>query len=326
MCRIVTSRSDADFTEVEAEATQLIDVLDGWNALEPVIAAAKVTMEGAKKVADKDGKRFVETKVCLDLGQLIAEAEGYRPVDIDEVEKKATQLKAQQAAVVRAQAVWEASTKLLSVIGPLAPAVTAEIAQLPGSEALQTNVAPHPPRTLEESTGLRANLDISLNRLQSFDEFLKPLLATTAPREGVAPVGSDQAVRATQQEAQEVVNQAAEEAKKLDREAASPAVEARADERTRFRPRMPTAQDVLLSLAAGLAAAVAYAATIYSDTWGSFPEWASAVAAGFVTPSLAQWVALPILRSVRWQRQPATDAPTVAEEVATQAGLKPKGV
>jgi hypothetical protein len=330
LCRIVTSRADADFTEVEGQATKLINMIDGWIALEPVIAEAKRALERAKQAPNKSGERFVDAKVCADFAQLISAAEGYRPLSLDEVENRVSQLQAQQAAVMRAEEVWRATIRVLSVAGPLEPAVAERLEGLPGVSELKTNVAPSPPHSVDEALDLGAQLRAALDQIQEYETVLpkaeevaqvhKPALA--AAREELSAVA-------------ERIESTEEAAMELESQVATPAVSPTPEVMASRKPRVPTQHDFLLSLVAGLGASIAYAATIYSDTWGSFPQMASALAAGFVTPSLA-WAALPIFRSVRWPGaqvaagpfsttgNPApTAAPTPTAPTAAQASAGP---
>jgi hypothetical protein len=287
LCRIATSRSDGDFGECEKEASDLISAIDGWIALEPVIAQAQRTLEEAKAVDPKDGKSFADSQVCVDLGQLIDEAVLFRPADLVEVEKKANRLRSQATAVVKTEAVWKAKAQVLAMSGPLTDAVAAHLETFPAQDQLKIASAPAPTRSIEGAAKLNASLDVSLKRLLDIQDFLP-----------ATPSGSEQ-------QAVDVIGEAAQQAKRgaqqIEAACPTPVVQPHADTDRGFSRKWPVGADVLLSLVSGAATSVAYTATIYSDTWGSAPEIATAFTAGFLTPSVTQWAALPIFRSLRWQ-------------------------
>jgi hypothetical protein len=314
-CRITTSRSDADFAEVEGEATDLIAAIDGWIALEPIIAEAQRTLAEAKTAPDKGGKHFINSKVCRDLSQLIIEAASYRPADLAEVDKKASHLQMQRAAVKQALAIWGVTIRVLKASGPLKDEVRRKIEELPASDALRTDLAAEPPRGIEAQASLSSSLDASLGELREIEAFLPSAAAAI-------PLHEQQAIAAAAQQAVSEAKTLTDEAQALTDEAQAPVVKPHDDASGGFQWRNPTQEDMVLSLVAGLGAAVFYAATIFSDTWGSVPEISSALAAGFVTPSLAQWAALPILRSFRWQRAAAAGTPAAADAAASQAPTK----
>jgi hypothetical protein len=260
LCRIATSREEADFTEAEREATGLIAMIDGWIALEPVIAQAQRTLAEAALVEDKDGKKFVDSGECKRLAQLVDEIVIFRPGNLDRVEERVSELRRQIARVIRVRAEWEAKLRILGAFDP-------RVARLLAPGLAQASFA----------------------ELRDVDTLLTP---ETAPQLSEHDLHTVHALA-------ENVRQADEEARELELESASPAVQTHSDTDQGFSPARPTGGDVLMSALAGTATALAYSVTIYSDTWGSLPEFVSALTAGFVVPSLIQWTSLPVFRSVR---------------------------
>jgi hypothetical protein len=315
MCRIATSRADADFAEVEGAATKLIAMIDGWIALEPVIAEAKRTLDHAETVPAKEGKRFAEAKICTDLRQLVEQAESYRPLDLDEVETKATLLQAQRAAVIRAEGLWRATIRVIAATSPspeLQQLIAPGLEDLPGAEELRTGAAPSPPENVDQAKRVSSHLDTSLIRLQRVERFF--------PAPANVPAAHQPALAAAAEEMSNVagdLENVRKAATKADQEVEGPVVAVSTGTEGPGL-RRPSKGDFAFSLVAGLGASIAYAGTIYSDTWGSFPEVASAVAAGFITPTLA-WAALPIFSSVRWPAGGGSAAPAAATTTATTA-------
>jgi hypothetical protein len=59
------------------------------------------------------------------------------------------------------------------------------------------------------------------------------------------------------------------------------------------------ALDLLASFAILLITSILYVATIYTDTWGTVGDFASAIGAGFLGQVVVKWALLPVSRSVR---------------------------
>lgn len=90
--------------------------------------------------------------------------------------------------------------------------------------------------------------------------------------------------------------------------------------------------DVLWTMATAVVVVVAYALTVYGDTWGSMTDALKAFTTGFVSMSVVNWAALPAFQSIRsrWgtaksaDDKPAADKP-VADKPAADvlAAAKP---
>jgi hypothetical protein len=301
LCRIVTSRSDADFAECEKQATGLIAAIDGWIALEPIVAKAERRLELAKAAKPKNGKKFENTKICVELRQLVDEVIQFRPADLVKVDEKGNKLQAMTSAVVKAEAVWVATVKVLAAPGALTDLLRGPVEALPGQEQLQpaTGGIVAPP-TLAHATSMSSSFGVSLNQLQQLGSELPA--AAPGSEADTADAGVADAIG-------NAVMTARLESFPLDADAQAPVVVAHGDSDEGFSFKSPSGADLLLSLVSGTAAAVAYTATVYTDTWGSWAQVATALTAGFLAPSVAQWAALPIFRSVRLQAPaPKADA------------------
>ena len=290
LCRIATSRSDDDFAECEKQATDLIATIDGWIALEPVVARAERRIEVARALEPKGGEKFENTKICVELQHLVDEVVQFRPTDLAKVDEKGSQLQAMTSAVIKAEAVWVATVRVLGSGPVIAKFMKGEVEALPGQEHLRpVTVGFSPTPTLPQATAMRSKFDASLRELQE--------LSSELPAEAQEAEADTRVVDVIDQAAQE----ASEESAKVDEEAKDPVVVLHADSDEGFSWKSPTGGDLLLSLVSGSAAAIAYTATVYSDTWGSLAQVATALTAGFLAPSVAQWAALPIFKSVRLQ-------------------------
>jgi hypothetical protein len=299
LCRIATSRSEADFTECEKQATELIATIDGWIALEPIVAQAERRLEIAKALPPNDGKKFEDSKIWLDLSTLVDEVVQFRPTDLLKVEEKASHLQAMTSAVIKAEGVWKANTAVLARPGALANVLKNGVLDLPGQEQLAPpGSEPLSPPDLAETTAIRGRLNSSLSQLQAIGSQL-----------GTRPEAeSDLSHTVTAIEG--AAEQASEASGEVDEETEESVVVPHPESDRHLSFQAPTRTDFVLSFVSGTAAAIAYTATIYTDTWGSVAQIATAVTAGFLAPSVAQWAALPIFRSVRWQ----SAAPAAGDE------------
>lgn len=77
--------------------------------------------------------------------------------------------------------------------------------------------------------------------------------------------------------------------------------------------------DVLLSLIVLLITSLVYTATVYSDTWGSWTDWATAFGAGFLGKLVIQWTLLPVYRSLRIRTAGGGNTSAAGADTSAQA-------
>ena len=81
-------------------------------------------------------------------------------------------------------------------------------------------------------------------------------------------------------------------------------------------------RSVVWTLARALVAAVAYALVIYSDTWGSVTDFASAFTAGFLTETLVNWAVMPAFRTNRNRARAAPPATQARDDTPTESAAQ----
>jgi hypothetical protein len=274
---IKTARDDADFSEDIARTHALISAIERWLALEPVVRDT-VRLLACDSPPPRAGLLLSDTTAYRDLDCLRMRAIT-APQDDDECTWLIGALAAQGRVAVKCKIMWELSARLESREG----------------------------WSLEQGKTL-ADLDVlELERAY-------PAFEDRAPRQTeqllVTLCHAEQRLRRLYGELERVedvpgIVEAHRIGDRLDAPARNPAIERATLDLSPWRLRLAGAfsslalRSVVWTLARALAAAAAYALTIYSDTWGSVTDFASAFTAGFLTETLVNWAAMPAFGSHR---------------------------
>lgn len=287
---IKTARDDADFCEDIARTHALIAAIERWLALEPVARAAAQLAEGDPAPARAAGW-LSDTVAYRDLAYLRTRATTV-PEDDDGCTWLIGALAAQGRVAAKCKVLWELSARLESREGWLLDQgrTLADLDVL----ALERRYPPLQRRTPEQTDQLLVTLshaELGLRRLcgdlETIDDW--PRLV----------------------EAHRIDD-------RLDAPARHPSIERRTLDLSPWRLRLAGAfsglalRSVVWTLARAFVAAVAYALTIYSDTWGSVTDVASAFTVGFLTETLVNWAAMPAFRSNRNRSEVRSSPPATA--------------
>ena len=273
---IRTARDDADFSEDIERTHALIAAIERWLALEPVVRETARLLDG--DVPPRDTVWLSDTLAYRDLAYLRMRATT-APERDDACEWLIGALASQGRVAVKCKVIWELLTELEARTGWL-PEQAGDIAEL-DLLALERRYPAFEHRTPEQTDQL-------LVALARTNDCLRRLHGDTATLDE----------RPCAIEADRVENL-------LDAPARNPSIERGTLDLSPWRLRLAGAfsslalRAVVWTLARALVAAVAYALTIYSDTWGSVTDFASAFTAGFLTETVVNWAVMPAFRSHR---------------------------
>jgi hypothetical protein len=311
---IKTARDGADFSEDTARTHALIAAIERWLALEPVARETAQLLDG-EAPPSRSGVELADTIAYRDLAHLRMRATT-APEDDDDCEALIGALAAQGRVAVRCKVMWELLSDLESRNGyRLDQArVILDLDVL----ALERQYPAFKHRTAEQTDQLLVALGHAEDRLRR----LYGDVGTLDSRPRVV-------------EARYIEHRLGVPARK-------PVIERGMLDLSPWRLRLAGAfsalalRSIVWTLARALVAAAAYALIIYSDTWGSVNDFASAFTAGFLTETVVNWAVMPAFRTNRNRsdviasgpaaQPPAGDTgpPPVACVPATDTGPPPK--
>jgi len=274
---IKTARDDADFSEDIARTQRLIAAIERWLTLEPVARETAQLLEGEPPPA-RGLVELADTIAYRDLAYLRMRATT-PPTDDRECEWLVGALATQGRVAAKCTVMWELLAELESRTGWL-PQEARTIAEL-DVVTLERAYPEYKDRTSEQTDLMLVTLSQAEDRLRRLHGNARSLDA-----------------RPRVVEAHRIDNL-------LDAPARNPSIERGMLDLSPWRLRLAGAfggialRSVFWTLARALVAAVAYALTIYSDTWGSVTDFASAFTAGFLTETIVNWAVMPAFRSLR---------------------------
>jgi hypothetical protein len=277
---IRTARDDADFSEDLERSHALIAQIERWLKLEPVVRETAALLED--NPPPRDRREFSDCGCYRDLGSLRMLAAS-PPSDDAECEWLVRTLAEQGRVTAKCKVLWELLGRLESRTGWSVEQAT--LLDELDVVALERRWPRFKERTPEQTAELRAALIDAEYRLRRLSRDVQDLVA---PSPLVA-----QALRIEEQ---------------LEATERNPAITRAMPDVVLWRLRLTSAfnqvalRSLLWTLARALVAAAAYALIIYSDTWGSITNFASAFTAGFLTETIVNWAVLPAFRSVRQRR------------------------
>jgi hypothetical protein len=297
---IRTARDDADFSEDIERTHALIAAIERWLALEPVVRETARLLDG--DAPPRDAGRLSDTLAYRDLAYLLVRATT-APEDDDACERLIGALASQGRVAVKCEVVWELLAELESRTGWL-PEQAGAIAEF-DLLAVERRYPAFEQRTAEQTDQL-------LVTLAQAKDCLRRLHGDTATLDE----------RACAVEADRVENL-------LDAPARNPSIERGTLDLSPWRLRLAGAfsslalRAVVWTLARALVAAAAYALTIYSDTWGSVTDFASAFTAGFLTETIVNWAVMPAFHSNRNRSGASAQAGAIPKAPALAALIQP---
>lgn len=293
---IKTARDDADFSEDIARTQRLIAAIERWLTLEPVARETAQLLEGDPPPA-RGSLEFADTTAYRDLAYLAMRATR-PPTDDLECEWLVGALASQGRVVAKCKVIWELLAELESRAGWL-PDEAEAIAEV-DVVTLERAYPEYKYRSPEQT-------DLMLVSLRQAEDRLRRLHGDAGSLD----------TRPRVVEAHRIDNL-------LDAPANNPAIDRGMLDLSPWRLRLAGAfsgvalRAAFWTLARALVAAVAYALTIYSDTWGSVTDFASAFTAGFLTETIVNWAVLPAFRSNRNRSEtlpsPPSPPPPAGEE------------
>jgi hypothetical protein len=295
---IRTARDDTDFSEDVDRTHALIGNIERWLTLEPVARNATRLLREA--IPPRRGSaEFSELQTCRDLARLRIRATV--PPESDRVcERLIASLAEQGLLVVQCKLIWALLAELESREGwTVEQARTIHDLDL---VALEKGFPPSKDRAAVETDELRILLEETETRLRRLH-------------------GDTESAYA----ARTAVAQAREIRTGLTATKRNPAIDRQLPDVHPWRLRLNAAfnelalRSLFWTLARAFVAVAAYALTIYSDTWGTVTDFASAFTVGFLTETVVNWAVLPAFRSIR-NRVPQGDWPAAAVSPGASGG------
>ena len=297
---IRSARDDADFTEDSDRAHDLIGAIDRWLALEPVAREAAQLLAAAERPR-RSGAALSDTTAYQDLAYLRMRATT-PPADDRACKHLMGALATQGRVASKSKVMWSALAELESRDGMLLDQARS-LAEL-DVRAIEARFPAFADRDPEQTDQLLVAMAQAEERLHRI--FGEANGMASCP--GVADA------------------RGAEE--RLGASARHPEIERAQLDIGPWELRLAgmfsalAFRSVVWTLARALVAAVAYALAIYSDTWGSVTDFASAFTAGFLTETLVNWASLPAFASQRNRADDGAPA-TVAEAPSGDAAQPP---
>jgi hypothetical protein len=280
------ARDDADFSEDIELSHALIDAIERWLALEPV-ARETAALLNADSPIRRSGA-LSETTTYRDLAYLLVKA-STPPVDDKACQSLISALAVQGRVAARCKVIWELLADPESQPGTrLEEARALEQLDVP---AIEAGYPPFCEREPAQTDQLPVALDQARGRLRRLH----------------AEIG------APASDCSRVVHARGIE-DRMEASSRKTAIERSLPDIGVWRLRLAGSFNVLAvravvwTLSRALVAAVAYALVIYSDTWGSVTDVASAFTTGFLTETVVNWAVMPAFRSNR-SRKPTTPNP-----------------
>jgi len=297
---IRTARDDADFSEDLARTHALIAAIERWLALEPVTRETAQLLDAQPPPARAE-VWLSDTIAYQDLAYLRMRATT-APEDDDACRWLIGALTAQGRVAVKCRIMWELSARLEAREGwSLEQGRTLADLDVLELERAYPAFEYRTPRQTDELLVALGHAKDGLRRLYGDHE----------PIEDVPCIVAAHRIE-----------------DRLDASARNPAIERGTLDLSPWRLRLAGAFNTLAlrsavwTLARALVAAVAYALTIYSDTWGSVTDFASAFTVGFLTETVVNWAAMPAFRSHR-NRSSASSTPAATAPPGAAGGPHP---
>ena len=283
---IRTASDDADFSEDVGRTHALIGNLERWLTLEPV--ARDTTRLLREAIPPPRGNvEFSDLQSYRDLARLRVRATT-APKDDQACEQLVASLAEQGLLVAKCKVIWALLAEIEGRGG-----WTVEQARTIHDLDLMTLEKQFPPlkdRAMAETDELRVLLDETDDRLRRLHGDTE---ASFSQRPSVLQVRDiAPGLAATKR---------------------NPGIDRKLPDVNPWRLRLNVAfnelalRSALWTLARAFVAVAAYALTVYSDTWGSVTDFASAFTVGFLTETVVNWAVLPAFRSIRNRALPASE-------------------
>jgi hypothetical protein len=298
---IKTAHDGADFSEDIARTHALIAAIERWLALEPVARATARLLDG-QAPPPRMGVALADTIAYRDLAYLRMRATR-APEDDSTCEALIGALATQGRVAIRCKVMWELLVELESRSGYLLDQarVILDLDVL----ALERRYPAFEHRTAKQTDQLLVTLGHAEDRLRR----LYGDVETLDERPDVAEARCIE--------------------RRLDAPARNPAIERGMLELSPWQLRLAGAfsalalRSIVWTLARALVAAAAYALIIYSDTWGSVNDFASAFTAGFLTETIVNWAVMPAFRTNRNRGDAIAATPAAAPRAGETAPAAP---
>lgn len=275
------ARDDADFDEDLERTHVLVAAIERWLALEPVVRETAALLEDDAPTR-RSGAILSETVAFRDLSYLRVRA-STPPEDDAACEELIGALANQGRIAARCKILWELLAELESQDGILLDqAMTLSRLDVAEIESRYPSFEGRDP----------AQTDKLLVELQQAQDSLRRL---------------HEDIGAHDRSSRVVVVRRIE--RRLDESARGLPIERTMPDVSPWKLRLQGSFNALAlrsmawTFARALVASVAYALVVYSDTWGSVTDFASAFTTGFLTETVVNWAVLPAFRSSRNRRR-----------------------